>query len=199
MLKEEVGPDDIADVVAAWTGIPAGRLLEGETAKLLRMEDELGKRVDRAAQGRACGLRRGAPHPGRGRRPQPADRFVPVPRPDRCRQDRAGQGAGRLPVRRRARHGPHRHERVRRKALGGTACRCPPGLHRLRPGRSADRGGAPPPLHGGALRRSRKGPPGRVRRAAAGARRGPADRRPGPHGGLPQHHPDPDLEPRFGR
>jgi ATP-dependent Clp protease ATP-binding subunit ClpB len=45
MLKEEVGPDDIADVVAAWTGIPAGRLLEGETAKLLRMEDELGHRV----------------------------------------------------------------------------------------------------------------------------------------------------------
>jgi ATP-dependent Clp protease ATP-binding subunit ClpB len=45
MLKEEVGPDDIADVVAAWTGIPAGRLMEGETAKLLRMEEELGKRV----------------------------------------------------------------------------------------------------------------------------------------------------------
>jgi ATP-dependent Clp protease ATP-binding subunit ClpB len=45
MLKEQVGPDDIADVVAAWTGIPAGRLLEGETAKLLRMEDELGRRV----------------------------------------------------------------------------------------------------------------------------------------------------------
>ena len=38
-------PDDIADVVSAWTGIPAGRLLEGETAKLLRMEDELGRRV----------------------------------------------------------------------------------------------------------------------------------------------------------
>ena len=45
MLKEEVGPDDVADVVAAWTGIPAGRLLEGETAKLLRMEDVLGSRV----------------------------------------------------------------------------------------------------------------------------------------------------------
>jgi ATP-dependent Clp protease ATP-binding subunit ClpB len=45
MLKEEVGPDDVADVVSAWTGIPAGRLLEGETAKLLRMDDELGKRV----------------------------------------------------------------------------------------------------------------------------------------------------------
>jgi ATP-dependent Clp protease ATP-binding subunit ClpB len=45
MVKEEVGPDDVADVVSSWTGIPAGRLLEGETGKLLRMEDELGHRV----------------------------------------------------------------------------------------------------------------------------------------------------------
>ncbi|HEU0213484.1 MAG TPA: Clp protease N-terminal domain-containing protein, partial [Jiangellaceae bacterium] len=45
MVKEEVGPDDVADVVSAWTGIPAGRLLEGETGKLLRMEEELGRRV----------------------------------------------------------------------------------------------------------------------------------------------------------
>jgi ATP-dependent Clp protease ATP-binding subunit ClpB len=45
MIKEEVGPDDVADVVSAWTGIPAGRLLEGETGKLLRMEDELGARI----------------------------------------------------------------------------------------------------------------------------------------------------------
>src|SRR4051812_8525357 len=50
MLKEEVGPDDVADVVSAWTGIPAGRMLEGETAKLLRMEDELGRRVVGQAQ-----------------------------------------------------------------------------------------------------------------------------------------------------
>jgi ATP-dependent Clp protease ATP-binding subunit ClpB len=45
MLKEEVGPDDIAEVISAWTGIPVGRLLEGETEKLLRMESELGRRV----------------------------------------------------------------------------------------------------------------------------------------------------------
>ncbi len=45
MVREEVGPDDVAEVVGAWTGIPAGRLLEGETAKLLRMEEELGRRV----------------------------------------------------------------------------------------------------------------------------------------------------------
>ncbi|ACV81460.1 ATP-dependent chaperone ClpB [Nakamurella multipartita] len=45
MVSEEVGPDDIATVIAAWTGIPAGRLLEGETEKLLRMEEGLGRRV----------------------------------------------------------------------------------------------------------------------------------------------------------
>ena len=45
MVKEQVGPDDIAEVVSAWTGIPAGRLLEGESAKLLRMEEAIGARV----------------------------------------------------------------------------------------------------------------------------------------------------------
>ncbi|MFE3002962.1 ATP-dependent chaperone ClpB [Nocardia sp. NPDC059246] len=45
MLKEEVGPDDIAEVVSSWTGVPVGKMLEGETQKLLRMEDELGNRV----------------------------------------------------------------------------------------------------------------------------------------------------------
>ena len=45
LVKEEVTADDVAEVVAAWTGIPAGRVLEGQTAKLLRMEDELGARV----------------------------------------------------------------------------------------------------------------------------------------------------------
>ena len=45
MVRETVGADDVAEVVAAWTGIPAGRLLEGEAQKLLRMEDELGRRV----------------------------------------------------------------------------------------------------------------------------------------------------------
>ena len=45
MLSEEVTPDTIAEVVSAWTGIPAGKMLEGETEKLLHMEAELGKRV----------------------------------------------------------------------------------------------------------------------------------------------------------
>jgi len=61
MVKEEVGPDDVADVVSSWTGIPAGRLLEGETGKLLRMESELGKRLvgqSRAVQAVSDAVRR---------------------------------------------------------------------------------------------------------------------------------------------
>ena len=45
MVHEEVGADEVAEVVAAWTGIPTGRLLEGETGKLLRMEEELARRL----------------------------------------------------------------------------------------------------------------------------------------------------------
>jgi ATP-dependent Clp protease ATP-binding subunit ClpB len=45
MLKEEVDPEEIADVVSRWTGIPVTRLVESEKAKLLRLESELGKRV----------------------------------------------------------------------------------------------------------------------------------------------------------
>jgi ATP-dependent Clp protease ATP-binding subunit ClpB len=45
MIKEEVGPDEIADVVSKWTGIPVTKMLESEREKLLRLEDELGKRV----------------------------------------------------------------------------------------------------------------------------------------------------------
>jgi ATP-dependent Clp protease ATP-binding subunit ClpB len=45
MLKEEVGPDDVAAVVAKWTGIPVSKLLEGERDKLLHMEDRLRERV----------------------------------------------------------------------------------------------------------------------------------------------------------
>jgi ATP-dependent Clp protease ATP-binding subunit ClpB len=45
MLKEEVDEEDVAEVVSTWTGIPVSRLMEGEIQKLVRMEDELHKRV----------------------------------------------------------------------------------------------------------------------------------------------------------
>jgi len=45
LLKEEVGAEDIAEIVGTWTGIPVARLLEGETAKLLHMEERLHQRI----------------------------------------------------------------------------------------------------------------------------------------------------------
>ena len=45
LVGEEVGAEQIAEVVEAWTGIPTGRMLEGETAKLLRMEEVIGERL----------------------------------------------------------------------------------------------------------------------------------------------------------
>ena len=62
MLKEEVDADGIAAVVARWSGIPVTRLLESESAKLLRMEDELRRRVigqDAALKAVAAAVRRG--------------------------------------------------------------------------------------------------------------------------------------------
>ena len=45
LLKEEVGPEDVAEVVAKWTGIPVARMLESEVSKLLNMEERIGQRV----------------------------------------------------------------------------------------------------------------------------------------------------------
>jgi ATP-dependent Clp protease ATP-binding subunit ClpB len=61
MVKEEVDEDDIAAVVARWTGIPVDRLLEGETEKLIHMEERLHRRVvgqDEAVEAVANALRR---------------------------------------------------------------------------------------------------------------------------------------------
>src|SRR6202023_3512927 len=60
-LKEEVDADDVAEVVARWTGIPVSRLLEGETEKLIHMEERLHERVvgqDEAVEAVATALRR---------------------------------------------------------------------------------------------------------------------------------------------
>src|SRR5204862_1452916 len=61
MVKEEVDEDDVAAVVARWTGIPVDRLLEGETEKLIHMEERLHERVvgqDEAVEAVANALRR---------------------------------------------------------------------------------------------------------------------------------------------
>ena len=138
-----------------------------------------------AARGPAC------------RRPEPAHRRRSCSSvPTGVGKTELAKSAGRLPVRRRARHGPHRHERVLRAARGRAPHRCPARLRRLRGGRPAHRGGAPPALLGRAARRGREGAPRDLRHPAAGARRRPAHRRPGPHRRLPQRHPRDDQQPR---
>jgi ATP-dependent Clp protease ATP-binding subunit ClpB len=71
MLNEEVGEEDIAEVVAGWTGVPVSRLMEGEVEKLVHMEERLHERVvgqDEAVEAVANALRRaraGLSDPGR--------------------------------------------------------------------------------------------------------------------------------------
>ena len=61
MIKEDVDAEEIADVISKWTGIPVSKMLEGEKNKLLRLEEELGKRVigqDEAIEAISAAVRR---------------------------------------------------------------------------------------------------------------------------------------------
>ena len=99
MVDEEV----IAEVLANWTGIPVYKLTEEETAKLLRMEDELHKRIIgqqdaiRAVSQAIRRTRAGLKDPKR------PERIVHLPGAVWCGQDRDGEDARRVPVRRRGR------------------------------------------------------------------------------------------------
>ena len=101
LVEEAVTADHIAQVVSRWTGMPVDRMLEGEKEKLLRMEEQIGKRVigqAEAVKAVSTAVRRaraGLQDPNR-----PIGSFMFLG-PDRRRQDRADQGAGRIPVRRR--------------------------------------------------------------------------------------------------
>ena len=129
LVTEAVTPEDIAEVVAKWTGIPVKRMLESEKDKLLRMEAELHKRVvgqDEAIRAVADAVRRN--RAGLSSEKRPIGSFL------------FGQGAGGVPVQRREHDDPNRHERI-----PGAAHRFPPGgrasgIRRLRRRWSAHRG-----------------------------------------------------------
>ncbi len=197
MLKEEVDAEDVAEVVAKWTGIPVSRLLEGEMQKLLHVEDRLRERVvgqDEALLLVANAVRRARAGLGDPRRPIG---LLPLHGPDRRRQDRARPRPRRVPVQRRARARAPRHVGVHGEAHRGPPGRRAPGLRRLRRGRPAHRGRPPPPVRRHPLRRDREGAPRRLQRAPSGARRRAAHRRQGPHRRLPQHRRDHDVERRL--
>ena len=199
LLRTQVGAEEIAEVVSRATGIPVSKMMQGEREKLLQMEEKLHQRV--VGQDEAVRLVSDAIRRSRAglADPEPAVRIVPVPRPDRRRQDRALQGAGGVPVRFRRAPDPHRHERVHGEALGRAADRRAAGLRGLRGRRVSDRGRAPQAVLGDPAGRGREGAPRRLQRAAAGARRWSHDRRTGPHGRLQEHRGGDDLEPRLAR
>ena len=132
LLKKEVDPEEIAEVVSQWTGIPVAKMLTTERDKLLKLEDQIHLRMvgqDDAGEGRR---QRRPPEPRRVTRPESADRLVPLSRPDRRWQDRAGQSARRIPLRQRGRHRPARYERIWRAAQRRPIDRRPSRLCRLR-------------------------------------------------------------------
>ena len=96
----KVDAEDVAYIVSRMTGVPIVKLEEEESKKLLRMEDELRKRVVGQDEALCGGLQGDQARQGRPQGPQAADRIVLLPRADRCRQDRAGAGAGGVHVRR---------------------------------------------------------------------------------------------------
>ena len=123
LLKEEVTADNIAEIVAAWTGHP-GHPPDGGRAREAGQDGGAPPRPGRRpGRGHRRRVRRGPAGPGRPQGPAPAHRLVPVPGPDRRRQDRARPGARPVPVRRRAGDGPDRHERVHGEVRGLAAGR----------------------------------------------------------------------------
>jgi ATP-dependent Clp protease ATP-binding subunit ClpB len=118
--------------LARWTGIPVDADARGRAREAAADGGAICTRVIGQEEAVKAVSRRGPPLARRAAGPEPADRLVPVPRPHRRRQDRADQGARRIPVRRRGGDGPHRHVRVHGEALGRAADRRASGLCRLR-------------------------------------------------------------------
>ena len=196
MVKEEVDEDDIAAVVAALDEDPGRRgCSRARSQKLVHMEERLHQRVvgqDAAIDAVSNALRRarsGLQDPNR-----PIGSFVFLG-PTGVGQDRARQGARRVHVRRRARDRAPRHVRVHGEAHGrrGSSARRPATSATTRAASSPRRcGGGPYCVI--LLDEIEKAHPRRLQRPAAAARRRAADRRPGPHGRLPQHGRDHDVE-----
>ena len=194
MVKEEVDEDDVAEVVGALDGIPVSRLLEGETEKLIHMEERLHRRVvgqDEAVQAVANAIRRaraGLQDPNR-----PIGSFVFL----------GPTGVGKTELARALAEFMFDDERAmvrldmseyQERHTVARLVGAPPGYVGYEEGGQLTEAVRRRPYCGGPARRDREGARRGLRRAAADPRRRPADRRPGPHGRLPQHHRDHDLE-----
>ena len=196
MLKEQVDEEDIAEVVSRWTHIPVSRLMEGEIQKLLKMEERLHQRVvgqDEAIAAVSNAIRRaraGLQDPNR-----PLGSFIFL----------GPTGVGKTELARalaeflfddeqamiRIDMSEYQEKHTVSRLIGA-----PPGYVGYEEGGPAHRGRAPPALRGRAVRRDREGARRSAQRHAPAARRRPADRRQGPHGGLQEHRRDHDVQRR---
>ena len=196
--REEVGPEEIAEVVEAWTGIPTGRLLEGETAKLLRMEEIIGQRLvgQRAAVTAVSDAvrrsRAGISDPNR-----PTGSFLFLGPTGVGKTELAKSLADFLFDDERAIVRIDMSEYSEKHSVSRLVG-APPGYVGYDEGGQLTEAVRRRPVLGRAPRRGREGPPRGLRHPAPGARRRPAHRRPGTHGRLPQHPADPDQQPRLG-
>ena len=194
MVKEEVDEDDVARSSRRWTGIPVSRLLEGETEKLIHMEERLHERVvgqDEAVAAVANALRRartGLQDPNR-----PIGSFVFL----------GPTGVGKTELARALAEFMFDDERAmvrldmseyQERHTVSRLVGAPPGYVGYEEGGQLTEAVRRRPVLGRPAGRDREGAPGGLRRAAADPRRRPPDRRPGPHGRLPQHGRDHDLE-----
>ena len=173
MLKEEVDAEDVAEVVSRWTGVPVTRLVEGEVAKLVHLEDLLHERVvgqDEAVTAVANAIRRSRAGLSDPHRPVGSFLFLG---PTGVGETELALSGG-DPLRRRAGDGPHRYGRVPGAAQCVAARRRAAGVHRLRGRWPAHRSRAAAPVLGRPARRDREGALGRVQRAVAGTRRRPS-------------------------
>jgi ATP-dependent Clp protease ATP-binding subunit ClpB len=121
LLKEEVDEEDIADVVSRWTGVPVSKLLEGEMQKLLKLDEELHKRVigqDEAVTAVAEADRARA----RVSPIRTAARLVHLPRARPAWARRNWRARSRASLRRRTRDDPHRHVGVSGEAHVSRGC-----------------------------------------------------------------------------
>ena len=152
LLREEVGPEDIAQVVSRWTGIPLTRLVEEESAKLTRMEQALDERVvgqKRAIEAVSNAIRRARTGMSEEARPSGSFMFL------------GPTGVGKTELAR---------------ALAEFMFNAP-GLCRLRRRGTANRENSPPALQRCFVRRNRKSPPRGFQHSASSFRRWPSNRR----------------------